>query len=262
MSQQAVDAQRIDQLFQWQLEEFERHFEDHPIPKEQDLRAGAVAWVAVFAPELVSKASRAHLHRTRQAAYQFPDFAYHGWYRVAYLDVATFALTGERGLLDTVIDNLDHHSSQLRVGLHAPLALVADRLSWADERLLQRIASSLQKSHFYNDSLLCLYCAVRGSTREKAAVLLTLRGELNLAPQDRETVNKLLKGDYLNNTAVSEEIQGVGLWLLHLLSMAALSVRIDGVQPDPVEARANSLTVGDFWRRMTIHPLLKPLIKL
>ena len=57
----------INRFFQAEIVAFRRGFEQHPVPLQQDLRAGAVAWLAVLAPEAINADSRRLLRVTCEA---------------------------------------------------------------------------------------------------------------------------------------------------------------------------------------------------
>jgi len=112
-----LDLDRLNALVLAEIRSFRRGFDNEPVPVEQDLRGGAVAWVATFAAEAVDEEARRLLLLTCQAARELPDYNHHGWYRAVYLDVAQYALTGEPDWPFALVSNIDHHSSQLRASL-------------------------------------------------------------------------------------------------------------------------------------------------
>jgi hypothetical protein len=123
-----LDLDQLNRLLLAEIRSFRRSFDDRPVPVAQDLRAGAIAWIATFAPEAIGDDARQLLFLTCEAARQLPDYHHHGWYRTVYLDVAQYTLTGEPSWLSTLVSNIDHHSRQLRISLYSPLGLVAPGL--------------------------------------------------------------------------------------------------------------------------------------
>ena len=132
-------AHTLDRLFRAEIAAFRREIEIRPVPERQDLRAGAVAWIAAFAPEVLSEDSRRLLLLTCEAESHFVDLNTDIWYRTVYLHAAQFALSGHPKWLDVLVTNLDHRTSQLRKSLHAPLGLVAPRLKLNSPFLVPRI---------------------------------------------------------------------------------------------------------------------------
>jgi hypothetical protein len=248
----------INRLFQAEIAAFRRGFEEHPVPLEQDLRAGLVAWLAVFAPEAINAESRRLLHVTCEAESEFVDYNEAGWYRTVYLHVAEFALSGDVRWLDVLVNNLDHSSSQLRSSLHAPLGLVIPRLKITFPDLLAKCERNLVLGHFYNDSLLCLFHSAQASPALKLAQLLRWRQHIRLVPQDIETIDAAIKGDPLRNTLIAEEYSEICRYLLCRLAEPEF---LREAYPLALAPHSGPNILG-LWKRTQSHPLVKLLIRV
>jgi hypothetical protein len=256
----ALSHASLDQLFQAEVAAFRRGFEEQPVPLIQDLRAGTVAWIAVFAPEAISAEARLSLRLTCEAERDFADYASHGWYRTVYLHVAQYALSHDESWLTILVTNLDHSSSQLRSSLHAPLGLVAPHLKLSFPELRTRIESSLSRWYMYNESLLCILLVLDASPTLKLAQLLRWREQLNMSPQDIGVVDKLKEGMPLSNALIAEEcFEIVRYMLCRLLELSdgALGDRTSAGRQD-----ARAITFNAFWQRMAKHPLMSPIVYL
>jgi hypothetical protein len=257
-----LDFRRLDALLLAEIQDFRRGFEDAPVPIEQDLRAGAIAWIATFAPEAVASETRRVLYLTCDATRKMPDYDHHGWYRAVYLDIAQYTLTREPGWLTTLVSNLDHHSSQLRASLHAPFGLVAPTLNLSWGELKQRIENNLRAAHLYNDSLMCLFCVLQADPAVKRAQAMRWRQGIKLAPQDIDTLDKLIAGNLLSNALIAEEYAEISRYLVCRLLNAALVGSGPASHEDALDTRRQALTVNALWRRMASHPLIAPLVAL
>jgi hypothetical protein len=248
----------INRLFQAEITAFRRGFEEDPVPLQQDLRAGAVAWLAVFAPEAINAESRRLLRVTCEAEAEFVDYDEAGWYRTVYLHVAEFALSGDVKWLEVLVTNLDHRSSELRSSLHAPLGLVVPRLKLTFPGLCPKVERNLVLGHFYNDSLLCLFYCAQGSAVLKLAHLLRWRERIRLVPQDIETIDEAIKGGPLRNTVIADEYAKICRYLLCRLVEPEF---LREAYPLTMAANSGPTTLG-LWDRIQAHPLMKRLIEV
>jgi hypothetical protein len=133
---------------------------------------------------------------------------------MVYLDIAQYLLSGDPTWLNVVIANIDHHSSQLRFSLHAPLGLIASDMKLGHPELLSRMESNLRKSHFFNDSLMCLFCVLQGEPVVKLAQLMRWRQQIDLAPQDVKTLDTLIAGEPISNAAIFGEYSRITRYLV------------------------------------------------
>ena len=255
-----VSVDGLDKLFNAELLAFQSNFEVRPVPIEQDLRAGAIAWIAAFAPEAISSKRREQLREILTAMRERPDFNNFGWYRIPYLDVAEFLLFGDFSSLSTLIVNLNHHNSSLRNALHAPFALVAPKLSLDDYdgELAKRIESCLEMALMYNDCLMCIFCGLKNTHERKMELLKEWRKRIRLAPQDIEMLDSMISKSYITNPFLAGELfQNLQYLFCRLLDPEIINSH-HGEQPKLF----NELSSDTLWKRMAEHPLLQPLISL
>ena len=249
---------RLDRLFVAELQAFETHFDVAPVPVEQDLRAGAIGWIATFAPESIGPEGRERLSRILAAVRGRDDYRTFGWYRIPYLYVAWASLSGDHSCLSDVTGNIDHHNSSLRSALYAPLGLIAPELSINDDALRSRMESSLKSGLMYNDSLMCVFLALNGNPQHKVKTAMEWRENIDLAPQDACKLDSIINDGRISNSLIANELSEVLRYVLcRLLDPDIRDTPPDGqfdLGPDRVDC--------SIWRRMADHPLLSSFVSL
>lgn len=252
-----LDTGRLNAVVVEELHAFESDFDVQPVPRHQEMRAGAIAWIARFIPEAIPTDTGMVIAATTGRLHRYPDHRTHGWFRTLYLDAALFALSGEERYLTDVLSNIDHGSSSLREAVIGPLGLVADRLPSDHPDLNRRIANSLTRGQMHNASLLAVFLATGGSAGFKTRQLEAWRRLPSLVPQDRETIDRLLSRTYLPISLLSEEYARIQRHLLFRLGA-----------PDPARRKespswpATPVPIVDIEDRLDRHPLMAPLIAL
>lgn len=252
-----LDTGRLNAVVVEDLHAFESDFDLQPVPRRQEIRAGAIAWIARFIPEAIPTDTGMVIAATTGRLHRYPDHRTHGWFRTLYLDAALFALSGEERYLTVVLSNIDHGSSSLREAVLGPLGLVADRLPSDHPELNRRIASSLTRGHMHNDSLLAVFLATGGSAGFKTRQLEAWRRLPSLAPQHRDLIDRLLSKTPLPLSLFGEEYALIQRHLLFRLGA-----------PDPARRKpspswpAAPVPVADIESRVERHPLMAPLIVL
>ena len=243
---------RLNWLFANELKSFWSDFDLAPVPVEQDLRAGVIGWIATFAPEAIGDEGERELWRISTAVRERSDFRHFGWYRTPYLDVARFSLSKDSDAIAYIIANLDHHKSSLRSALHAPLALIAPRLSLSHPELSSRIENALKHGLFFNESLMCIFFALRGNHQRKIELVKDWRNRIDLSPMDAETLDNVIAGDAVSNNLIADELTEN----LQYLFCRLLDPELGNVPP----RKQLDLFDGEIhaiWKRMSGHPLVK-----
>ena len=249
---------RLDRLFIAELQAFETHFDVAPVPVEQDLRAGAIGWIATFAPESIGPEGRARLSRILAAVRGRDDYRTCGWYRIPYLYVAWASLSGDHSCLSDVTGNIDHHNSSLRSALYAPLGLMAPELSINDEALCGRIECSLKSGLMYNDSLMCVFLAMNGDPERKIETVLEWRENIDLSPRDARKLDSIINDGRISNSLIADEFSEILRYLLCRL----LDPDIRDTLPDRQFELFSDRVDCSIWRRMADHPLLSSFVLL
>ena len=190
------------------------------------------------------------------------DYTVSYWYRLPFLEISAYALTRKFNFLETIISNIDHHSSQLRRILHAPLALVAPDLNFNTPGLYQGIVSNFTRAHFFNNRLLCILCALSDDDASKLAALQRLADRHDLSPQDKDALEMLIKNREIENLIIADELSDLSRYVLCRL----LTFR-DAVDDRPHEFDLfanlpNVAPIDIFWERMKQHLLLKNYVQL
>lgn len=271
---------RLGQLFEAELLEFRSHFDVHPISIEQDLRAGAIGWIATFVPEAISLKGRKKLWKVCTEVQKRSDFPTFGWYRISYLNAAQYMLDGDTTHVSALIANVDHHKSALRCGLHAPLALVSPRISLDDKELAQRIEHCLKSRFMYNESLMCIFSALRDARDRKIELILQWQKKIDPASRESEILDSIVTGSQISNDLVAEEFSKILRYLFcRLLDHEFIdnaSEKQLNLFPDqsndsqrkkaPAHTPQSSLfsdqSNGSLWERMSAHPLMNLTVSL
>ena len=253
-----ISLDMLDRLFNAELLAFHSDFEVQPVPIEQDLRAGAIGGIAAFTPEAVTLKGREQLRQILTTVHERPDFEHFGWYRIPYLDAAQFLLSSDLTSLSWLIANINHHNSSLRSALHAPLALVAPRLSLNDGELANRIECCLKSGFLYNESLMCVFCGLRDVPERKVELVMEWQKRINLVPQDAKTLSSIITGAPISNSLVVDELSENFRYLFCRL----LDPEITCGSPKEQLKFFFDLSGETIWKRMAAHPLLKSLVFL
>ncbi len=255
-------AALISQTIEQELDDFLENLSTHPAPDLQYSRSGLIAWFCVFFPEAVMKEQRDRIIDAVTEQKLQDNYNVSLWYRLPFLEISAYALTRKIGFLETIISNIDHHSSQLRRILHAPLALIAPDLNFNTPGLQQGIVSNFARAHFYNNSLLCILCALSTDTTSKLAALQRLADRHDLSPQDKDALETLIKNRQIENLIISDELSDLCRYVLCRLLMFRDAADVRPVQIDLFANLPNMALLDIFWERMKQHLLLKSYVQL
>jgi hypothetical protein len=154
--------------------------------------------MAVFFEEAVTSSFVESLTALVLRLRSLEDFSYRGWIRLLPLDVALFALTGNRDWLCYVASNLDHHASGLRDFVIKSFALVANRVTF-DSRMLERTAHNLQVRHGGCEDLVILYATSDLNSSEKRQQISKWLSQFSLNPWEEECLRRLAAGEFAVN---------------------------------------------------------------
>ena len=256
LTRQRCATGKLNALFNAELLAFHSNFDVAPVPMEQELRAGVIAWIATFAPEAISPEGEEQLWEIFYSIRKRSDFRSFGWYRTPYLDVARFSLSGDHDALSIIINNIDHHNSSLRSALHPPLGLVAAELSLDDYELSSRMEHCLESGLFFNDSLMCILSVLRDDPQRKIELVKKWRREIDLVPQDAKMLDCVFRGDGISNSLIMDELFLILRYLFCRLLDPELSDIYTEKQLDLFPHWKHHL----IWKRMCEHPLLKATI--
>lgn len=186
-----------------ELAYFERHVDENPVPEVQDLRGLAIAWMGTLLPEVFLARFVKRLECLVERLRGREDYLYTGWYRLLPLDVALFAVTGDRACLVPVITNLDHHKMTLRNFNMDCFALIANRVTF-DREMLDRTANNLRVAHARCEDLVTLFAVSNQAPREKIDQISKWLAQ-STPPNsiERETLRRLAAGEFVVNPFLS-----------------------------------------------------------
>ena len=256
LTRQRCATDKLNALFNAELLAFHCNFDVAPVPMEQELRAGAIAWIATFAPEAISPEGEEQFLEIAYSIRKRPDFRSFGWYRTPYLDAAHYSLTGDYTALSNVINNIDHHNSSLRSALHSPLGLVAAKLTLDDHELSSRMKHCLEDGLFFNDSLMCILSVLKDHPERKIELVKKWRRDIDLVPQDAEMLDYLIRGDGVSNGLIMDEL----FLTLRYLFCRLLDPELNQIYTKQQLDLFSHWKHHSIWKRMCEHPLLNSRI--
>jgi hypothetical protein len=259
-----LDCERIAQALDAELDAFLRRLHAHPVPEEQDMHGGFIAWVCAFLPEAIPGAFTKHLESVVREVRHRPDYRSSWWYRTLLLDVALFALTDDPLWLGVAIQHAGHGASQLRVATLEALAFVADRLSFDDRALRECVVANLDHVHFYCEDSAMLLLAGKGAAEDKKAWLM---GWLNqgkfLNPHQKDALEALSAGRGAPNTFFLNHFLWVQQYVTLRLAATVPARYVQGALLDvpPQLALERPVPPPDLasrlWTRLRQHPLMQ-----
>lgn len=256
------DDSVISGLINQELDSFVEHIYAHPAPQLQYLRSGLIAWISVFYPEAITKEQKKKIVNTVRNLQSQHTYDQSLWYRLPFLEISAYVQTQDIGFLKTIISNIDHYSSQLRLILHTPLALVAPSLNFNMPGLHQGIVSNFSRAHFYNDNLLCILCALSNDAVSKLAAVERLLDRHDLSPQDKSSLQKLMKEKSIENSIIFDDLSEISRYTLCRILSFKVSVDTKPDQTDLFSMSPIIAPVSIFWERMQQHPLLNSLVHI
>lgn len=150
-----------------EFEAFKMGYEAEPVLRRQELRAGAIAWVAVALPEAFGYSWTQELRQWLYALHA-PRRDIDHWFRVPALRSAVAVTDADDpDAVTEVVMNIDHHNASLRSYMLECLAFAAPMLSFEDEELRARVESVLQQNYLYSDCAIALLLATKGDRDAK-----------------------------------------------------------------------------------------------
>ncbi len=239
-----------------EFEAFKRDYAAEPVPRRQELRAGAVAWVAVMLPETFDAAWAPALKQWLWELHPEPRDAYH-WFRVPALRAAIGSWNDDPDAVTEVVANVDHHNSGLRSYALECLAFVAPMLSFDDEDLRMRVESVLQKHYLYSASAIALLLATKGDGIAKTEWAKRWVDAVQEA-FGREQLVAAINGAAVTNPLHEGLYEVERYALTGLLAHAA-----DGAEPlGSAESRFDRVFVELIRNRLREHPLMNPTFRI
>ena len=233
------------------LNEFFAHIEEDRLSMEQEMRAGSIAWISTFAPEVVGGKERIRIREIRNFMHEKEDYRTSYWYKSLWFDAACFLLDGDQYDIAMIIANINHGNSSLRSAVHPPLGLISTKVELEYQDITQRMESCIEHNCFYNESLMCILWALKGNIDSKIELV---KGWLNRIDNNRQSA-KLLKGmidgKVISNSLISDEFSLMQRYLFCRLLDPELDKDFDEDAIDSLIMDAHLI-----WSRAENHPLL------
>ncbi len=219
------------------------------------MRAGSIAWITAFVPEAIGPDDNNRLRNIVRSICEKQDYSSSFWYKTLWLDAACFLLTGNQYDIAMIIANIDHHNSSLRSAVHPPLGLISTKVGLDDQDFSERIRKCLEKSYFFNDSLICILSALKDDSERKIKLVANWRDGVDLSLHDAEILKNVVEGKGIPNSLISNEFSLIQRYLICRLLDSELDKRFDeGIVDSSV------MDCQSIWNRMDNHPLWRSKI--
>jgi hypothetical protein len=248
----AINLSRIAAICEEEWQSFLDDVNIHPIPERQDLRGFFLNWVAVFAPEAYPSSLISRM-ASWMAEHRATDSTVWAFAKPPLIGATLFALTNSSYWLDEQISNFAYGGSDLRSFLHNTLALIAPLMSF-DAELLARLEYGMKVPYFGMDTPLVLYAASKGDPAVKLANLRKWQESYFMNIQEKETVERFLKGDPANNP--------LQYWFLKNTSYVMLRLACEPGGPPEDATLPLGITLSDIWERVRKHPMVSSHVRL
>lgn len=198
VTEHVLDVQRLNTVFQDALDVFRTGFADNPFNSECGREASFIAWLAIFAPEALSDASKTLLRETFDVAEKIDDKGHHEVRRLD-LRIALYGCTEDAGWLQLHLNNLGHGTSGVRYIVMESLAIVADDLIFFWSSLQRSIEYNLQVVHGGCEDAVALAVVGRGDRQSKILKLKEWLDRYKLNKSERDYIQALCEGESVRN---------------------------------------------------------------
>ena len=281
-----LDLNAVGQILNEELAGFKRHIYGWPISEESDLRAFFIAWVAIFLPEAVTKPFLNQLKTFVQIVEESPDYSTSHWSKILPLQVGLYALTNDFQWLNNCRGNIDHGKQSLRKFTTETLALVANRISFHDSELIDRIERNIEIRHFFWEWGVVILIVADGDSRAKIELLQKWLKKYRKNEEATQLINKLIQGHFIHN-----EFLDKFLWIQQYVSLRLICkqpvkpeqltfleenvIKEKPLKPSRKKNQQKELfrleresidreptLINKLWERMREHPLTASLVNL
>lgn len=157
----------INTIFESELSLFKQHFHKKPIPKIQDQRSLALAWLCYFFHDLISNENKIELVRFVDEIQYSEDYHLHGWYKISALQAAAFALTSDIDYANNLIEHLDCEQGWARHFVLKSVGFIGTSLTFNNPILKKATENNIEKSHGGYEENTVLYLLTHGTLTEK-----------------------------------------------------------------------------------------------
>jgi hypothetical protein len=198
LAEHALDIRRINAVLQDALDAFRRSFVNNPFINVCSREASFIAWLAVFAPEALSDATKTLLRKTFDEAERIDEKHFSEIERLN-LRIAIYGCTKDASWLQLHLDNLGHANFGVRDIIRESLLIVADDLFFFEPSLQGSIECSLQFRHRRRLDTVALAVVGRADRLSKILKLKEWLDRYDLDKWEREYIQVLCGGGSVPN---------------------------------------------------------------
>jgi hypothetical protein len=276
-----LDLNALGLILNEELGEFKKHIHGVPISEENDLRAFFIAWMAVFIPESIEKPFFKNLKTFVQVVKESPEYSTSHWSKVLPLEIALYSITKDDRWLNSHIEYINYGGRSLRNFVARSLALVADKLYFADADLVERVEKNVKNKVFGWQEGVTILAISRGDPKKKVDLF---QKWLKKYGDQGSFFDKLVHGQFVENDFLSNF-----MWIQQYVSLRLVCKHPAKPKPEQLDflnkekiRNENPLNIesgknqqqemfrlskdpslfNKLWQRMRAHPLTDSHIQL
>jgi hypothetical protein len=157
----------INGFLQTELSLFKNQYDEVPVPKIQDIRSLAMAWVCYYFKELVINETKTKITDFVNEVYYREDYNTHGWYIIPSLQAAAFILTGNIFYANSLLQHISCGQSWARTFIIESAGLICPLLHFDNPYLRKGTEKNIEYCHDLYEECTLLYLFAKGSIQEK-----------------------------------------------------------------------------------------------
>lgn len=257
----ALDLDRVLAVADAEFTEFERRFPEQQLSSLQEDRAMAIALISRFIPEALNPVFLARMIRLLDRARQLDSWTGSLWFQCLPIQAAVFSLTNLPEHARTLVQNLDHGNSSLRLWVMEVLALIVPELSLDDPELERRAVSNFESMHFHCEHGALLVLVARGDADRKRALLDRLRSIDRMNEGPRQVLDDISKHGWARNSTFPEVyVQFIGYLMTRLVSSPPDFAHQAHSETPLFDDKRRTVPAALVLERIRAHPLLHEIV--
>lgn len=163
----SISKQLINGFIKSELELFKKQFDESPVPKIQDDRSLAIAWLCYYFKESVSHENSSAIIQFVDDVYSRNNYSTHGWFRISALQAAAFMLTSDIYYANSLIQHIDCGQGWARSFIIQSAGIICPLISFDNQLLKAATETNIKSSHAYYEENIVLYLSTKGKSEEK-----------------------------------------------------------------------------------------------
>ena len=162
-----ISKQLINGFIKSEFELFKKQFDETPVPKIQDERSLAIAWLCYYFKDSISSEISCDLKNFVDFVGSRESYSTNGWYRISSLQAAVFILSSEIYYANRLIQHLDCGQSWARGFILESVSIICPLLSFNNQYLKIATENNIKYSHALDEENIVLYLSTTGTDEDK-----------------------------------------------------------------------------------------------